>query len=82
MLAAAFTNLVVNRDSRLDFNDLRGSSWANDDPHFQSGFNVVRRYLAGLVKSRFFEEVVCLRIAHRFGRILSAQSPVEEKAWL
>jgi phosphonate transport system substrate-binding protein len=55
-----YSDVVVKRDSRFRaFNDLRGSSWAYNEPLSHSGFNVVRAYLAGMGHSRgFFREVV------------------------
>ena len=51
---------MVKRDSRFRvFHDLRGSSWAYNEPLSHSGFNVVRAYLAGCGHRRgFFREVV------------------------
>jgi phosphonate transport system substrate-binding protein len=55
-----FSDVVVRRDSGFRvFNDLRGSSWAYNEPLSHSGFNVVRAYLAGFGHSQgFFREVV------------------------
>jgi phosphonate transport system substrate-binding protein len=55
-----FSGVVVRRDSGFRvFNDLRGSSWAYNEPLSHSGFNVVRAYLAGFGHSQgFFREVV------------------------
>jgi hypothetical protein len=79
--AAAFMKVAVKRDNRLAFN-LHDSFWADNQPLFHSGFDIVRVYLAGLVKSRVFSRGRRLRIAHRFALRLSAHRPVEEKAWL
>ena len=51
---------MVRRDSGFRvFDDLRGSSWAYNEPLSHSGFNVVRAYLAGFGHSQgFFREVV------------------------
>jgi phosphonate transport system substrate-binding protein len=55
-----FSDVVVKRDSRFRvFHDLRGSSWAYNEPFSHSGFNVVRAYLAGFGhRCGFFREVV------------------------
>lgn len=44
-----FSDIVVRRDSPYQsFSDLRGASWAYNEPHSHSGFNVVRQHLAAL----------------------------------
>ncbi len=44
-----FADVIVHRDSTYySFDDLRGAQWAYNEPHSQSGYNVVRYYLAGL----------------------------------
>lgn len=44
-----YSDIVVRRDSRYqNFADLRGASWAYNEPHSHSGFNVVRHHLATL----------------------------------
>ena len=55
-----FSDVVVKRESRFrSFHDLRGSSWAYNEPMSHSGFNVVRAYLAGFgYKQGFFREIV------------------------
>ena len=51
---------MVKRESRFRaFHDLRGSSWAYNEPMSHSGFNVVRAYLAGFGYSQgFFRQIV------------------------
>jgi phosphonate transport system substrate-binding protein len=42
-----FSDVVVRRDRPFRFfQDLRGASWAYNEPHSHSGFNVVRAHLA------------------------------------
>lgn len=55
-----FSDLVVRRDSRFpSFIDLRGASFAYNEPRSHSGFNVVRAYLAELgQREGFFGSVV------------------------
>ncbi len=44
-----FSDVVVNAHSRfLSFGDLRGVSWAYNEQHSHSGYNVVRQHLARL----------------------------------
>lgn len=44
-----YSDIVVRRDSPfLDFADLRGASWAYNEPHSHSGVNVVRHHLASI----------------------------------
>ena len=44
-----FSNVIVRRTSRLyTFADLRGATWAYNEPHSHSGHNVVRYHLATL----------------------------------
>lgn len=43
-----FSDVVVRRDRPFQtFFDLRGASWAYNEPRSHSGFNAVRAYLAG-----------------------------------
>jgi ABC-type phosphate/phosphonate transport system substrate-binding protein len=55
-----FSDVVVKRDSCFKrFEDLRGSTWAYNEPRSHSGYNVVRAHLAGLRQtSGFFGKVV------------------------
>lgn len=55
-----FSDVIVHRDSKLRrFADLRGASWAYNEPHSQSGYNVTRYHLAQLGEMRgFFSRVV------------------------
>ncbi len=55
-----FSDLVVRRDSPFQsFIDLRGASFAYNEPRSHSGFNVVRAYLAELGQQRgYFGRVV------------------------
>jgi phosphonate transport system substrate-binding protein len=55
-----FSDVVVHRDSDyLAFEDLRGASWAYNEPHSHSGYNVTRYHLAGLGEtSGYFGQVV------------------------
>jgi phosphonate transport system substrate-binding protein len=54
------TDIVVRRDrSFRSFADLRGASWAYNEPRSHSGFNVVRSHLADIGGADdFFGEVV------------------------
>jgi phosphonate transport system substrate-binding protein len=41
-----FSDVIVRRDSRFEnFADLRGCSWAFNEPHSQSGYGIVRHHL-------------------------------------
>lgn len=55
-----FSDIVVKSDSAFRvFDDLRGSTWAYNEPRSHSGFNVVRAYLARYGHTKgFFREVV------------------------
>jgi phosphonate transport system substrate-binding protein len=60
-----FSDVVVRSDSRFySFADLRGASWAYNEPRSHSGFNAVRAYLAGLGESGGFFGVVAQSGAH------------------
>jgi hypothetical protein len=78
--AAAFMKVAVKRDSRLAFN-LHDSFWADNQPLFHSGFDIVRVYLAGLVKSRFFKRSSPPNRTSLQSDIERLRA-VEEKAWL
>lgn len=42
-----FSDVIVHRDSRFQaFSDLRGASWAYNEPNSQSGYNITRYHLA------------------------------------
>ena len=44
-----FSDVIVHQDSNyFTFADLRGASWAYNEPHSQSGYNVTRYHLAKL----------------------------------
>jgi phosphonate transport system substrate-binding protein len=55
-----FSDVVVHRDSQFrTFADLRGASWAYNEPLSHSGYNLVRYHLANLgEKSVYFSEVI------------------------
>ncbi len=55
-----FSDIVVNAGSRYaSFGDLRGASWAYNEPNSHSGYNVVRHHLARLGETNgYFGEVV------------------------
>lgn len=55
-----FSDVVVRRDSRFQsFADLRGASWAYNEPGSQSGYHVTRYHLARLGETgRYFGRVV------------------------
>ncbi len=59
-----FSDVVVHRDSPyFTFGDLRGATWAYNEPHSQSGYNVTRYHLARLGENRGY-----------FGRVIEAGS--------
>lgn len=59
-----FSDVIVHRDSSYQaFADLRGASWAYNEPHSQSGYNVTRYHLATLGESSGY-----------FGRVVEAGS--------
>jgi phosphonate transport system substrate-binding protein len=59
-----FSDVIVRRDSEYhSFADLRGVSWAYNEPHSQSGYNITRYHLAGLGESQGY-----------FGRVVEAGS--------
>jgi phosphonate transport system substrate-binding protein len=55
-----FSDVIVRRERPFQsFLDLRGASWAYNEPRSHSGFNVVRSYLADIAGSNdFFGEIV------------------------
>jgi phosphonate transport system substrate-binding protein len=55
-----FSDVVVHRNSQFQtFADLRGASWAYNEPSSHSGYNVVRYHLATLEeKSAYFGKVI------------------------
>lgn len=55
-----YSDIVVHRESRFrSFADLRGASWAYNEPHSHSGFNLTRYHLALLGETfDYFGEVV------------------------
>ncbi|MDB4971621.1 MAG: ABC-type phosphate/phosphonate transport system, periplasmic component [Myxococcales bacterium] len=58
--AVYFSDVVVRRDSRFkSFADLRGASWAYNEPRSHSGHNVVCHYLSGIGEtSRYFGDII------------------------
>jgi phosphonate transport system substrate-binding protein len=57
-----FSDVIVHRDSPFQtFADLRGASWAYNEPHSQSGYNITRYHLASLGESSGY-----------FGRVIRA----------
>ena len=55
-----FSDVIVHRDSPFQsFADLRGASWAYNEPHSQSGYNITRYHLATLGEtSNYFGRVI------------------------
>ena len=55
-----FSDIVVRKDSRFrSFMDLKGASWAYNEPGSHSGYNVVKYYLAALgLNGDFFSKVI------------------------
>jgi phosphonate transport system substrate-binding protein len=55
-----YSDVVVRRDSRFDtFADLRGASWAYNEPGSHSGYNVVRYHMAVLGEAfGYFGQVI------------------------
>jgi phosphonate transport system substrate-binding protein len=55
-----FSDVVIRRDLPFrSFFDVRGASWAYNEPRSHAGFNVVRAYLAGFgQRDKFFGTVV------------------------
>jgi ABC-type phosphate/phosphonate transport system substrate-binding protein len=59
-----YSDVIVHRDNPYrDFADLRGASWAYNEPHSQSGCNITRYHLAQLGESKGY-----------FGRVIEAES--------
>jgi phosphonate transport system substrate-binding protein len=59
-----FSDVIVRRESEYRaFADLRGVSWAYNEPHSQSGYNITRCHLAELGESKGY-----------FGRVVEAGS--------
>lgn len=56
-----FSDVVVHRDSNFrNFDELRGASWAYNEPHSHSGYNITRYKLAkmGVVNGYFGQLIV------------------------
>ncbi|HZD58462.1 MAG TPA: PhnD/SsuA/transferrin family substrate-binding protein [Anaerolineales bacterium] len=55
-----YSDVVVHRESRFQsFADLRGASWAYNEPHSHSGFNLTRYQLARLGETfNYFGDVI------------------------
>jgi len=65
-----FSDVVVHRESEFKaFADLRGASWAYNEPHSQSGYNITRFHLAGLDPPGPMGPT-----RHYFGRVVQAGS--------
>ncbi len=59
-----FSDVIVRKESRFQtFSDLRGASWAYNEPNSQSGYNITRYHLATLGERDGF-----------FGRVIQAGS--------
>lgn len=85
-----FSDVVVRRDRPFQsFEDLRGASWAYNEPRSHSGFNVMRSYLADRAASEDFFGAVIESGAHRAslemilsGRVDSAAIDSTVLEWL
>lgn len=55
-----FSDVIVHRESAFtSFMDLRGASWAYNEPHSHSGYNITRYHLASLGENTgFFGKIV------------------------
>ena len=55
-----YSDVIVHRDSDFQsFGDLRGATWAYNEPHSQSGYNITRYHLARLGEIKgFFGQVI------------------------
>src|ERR1700687_1923367 len=58
--AVYFSDVVVRRDSRFEsFADLRGASWAYNEPRSHSGHNVVRHHLSRIGETAgYFGDII------------------------
>jgi phosphonate transport system substrate-binding protein len=67
-----FSDVVVRKDSPFNnFLDLRGKTWAYNEPHSQSGYNITRYKLAVIGEKRAF-----------FGKVVAAGSHQRALAWV
>jgi len=67
-----FSDVIVHQDSKYQrFSDLRGASWAYNDPHSQSGYNLTRYHLAMLGESQGY-----------FGKVLEAGAHLNAIEWV
>ncbi|MFN8449343.1 MAG: M1 family aminopeptidase [Anaerolineae bacterium] len=68
-----FSDVIVHRDSRFQsFADLRGCSWAYNEPESQSGYGITRYHLAKLgATSGYFGRVVASGFHQRSIRMVS-----------
>ena len=65
-----YSDVVVRQDSPFaNFNDLRGTRWAYNEPNSQSGYNITRYHLAELNERVGF-----------FGRVIEAGSHLDRKS--
>lgn len=67
-----FSDVVVREDSPItSFLDLRGRTWAYNEPHSQSGHNITRYKLASIGEKRAY-----------FGKVVAAGSHQRALAWV
>jgi phosphonate transport system substrate-binding protein len=69
-----FSDVIVRRDSPFrSFLDLRGRSWAYNEPHSQSGYGITRYHLVQLGETHgFFGEVVAAGFHEESIRLVAA----------
>jgi phosphonate transport system substrate-binding protein len=76
-----FSDIVVRHESLFrSFDDLRGASWAYNEPRSHSGFNVVRAHLASRGQSGGFFSSVLESGAHSTSLELVASGKVDAAA--
>jgi phosphonate transport system substrate-binding protein len=69
-----FSDVIVQRDSPArTFDDLRGRSWAYNDPESHSGYNLTRHHLLTMGETHgFFSRVIEARFHQRAMRMVAA----------
>lgn len=76
-----FSDVVVRRDSPYQtFADLRGTTWAYNEPHSQSGYNITRFHLAELGETSGFFGRVMASGAHQTSLQMILEGEIDASA--
>ncbi|MEM7030835.1 MAG: PhnD/SsuA/transferrin family substrate-binding protein [Chloroflexota bacterium] len=76
-----FSDVIVHRDSAYHkFADLRGKTWAYNEPQSQSGYNITRYYLAALGEATGYFDTVIEAGAHQISLDMVLNRQVDASA--